>query len=50
MDLVKEGVFVGENTELIINKSVISGFNPAVILAENIRVNTNSLHYIRLVW
>ncbi|MEP5341539.1 MAG: hypothetical protein ABJL44_00660 [Algibacter sp.] len=43
MDLVKEAVYVGVSAQLKMNKSVISGFNPAVILDENISVNQDSL-------
>ncbi len=48
MNLVHEAVFVGENTELNISKSVISGFNPAVILDENININQENLSKINL--
>lgn len=47
MDLVKEAVFVGASAELKMNKSVISGFNPAVILDENIHVSQNTLADIK---
>lgn len=43
MNLVHEAIFVGENTELNMSKSVVSGFNPAVILDQNIQVNQNNL-------
>ncbi len=43
MNLVHEAIFVGDNTELNISKTVISGFNPAVILDENIQVNQENL-------
>lgn len=46
MDLVHEAVFVGNNVELNMNKSVISGFNPAVILDDDIRINQNNLEKI----
>lgn len=46
MNLVHEGIYVGENTNLNISKSVISGFNPAVILDDNISINQNNLDKI----
>lgn len=47
MGLVKEALFVGENASLDMNKSVISGFNPAVILDDKITVNQASLEKIK---
>ncbi|NCO63915.1 MAG: hypothetical protein GW839_11680 [Flavobacteriales bacterium] len=44
--LVKESVYVAKNTNLEMNKSVISGFNPAVIFEEKIIVNQESLKKI----
>lgn len=49
MDLIKEAVYVGENANLKMNKSVISGFNPAVILDERIRVNETNLSKIKFI-
>lgn len=46
MNLVQEAVYIGHNALLDMNKSVISGFNPAVILDENIAVNQESLENI----
>ncbi len=46
--LVKEAVFVGENTSFKIIKSVISGFNPAVVLDSKININEKSLKKIQL--
>ncbi|SEQ17728.1 hypothetical protein SAMN05421824_1356 [Hyunsoonleella jejuensis] len=46
MNLVHEAIFVGPNTEFNISKSVISGFNPAVILDESIKVNQENLDKI----
>ena len=46
MNLVKEAIYIGENALLDMNKSVISGFNPAVILDENIRINQDNLENI----
>jgi hypothetical protein len=47
MGLVKEAVYVGENTMLEMNRSVISGFNPAVILEDKIVVNNENLEKIK---
>jgi len=46
--LVKEAVFVAENSSLVFTKSVISGFNPAVILDNTIELNANNLKKIRI--
>ncbi|MFD2725836.1 hypothetical protein [Hyunsoonleella rubra] len=48
MNLIKEAVYVGDNAELDIFKSVVSGFNPAVILDEDIYINQESLDKIKL--
>jgi hypothetical protein len=48
MNLVQEAIYVGELTSLIMEKSVISGFNPAVILDEKITINQPSLENISL--
>lgn len=45
--LVNEAIFIGEHTSFSINKSVISGFNPAVILDDKINLNTESLNDIK---
>tara|TARA_R110002049_G_scaffold309289_2_gene520267 strand:- start:60544 stop:61857 length:1314 start_codon:yes stop_codon:yes gene_type:complete len=45
--LVKEGVFVGQNASLDMNKSVISGFNPAVLFEDSININQESLEKIK---
>ncbi|AUS06169.1 hypothetical protein [Pseudotamlana carrageenivorans] len=47
MGLVKEGVYVGEHASLDMNKSVISGFNPAVIFENKIQINQESLDKIK---
>ena len=44
--LVDEAIFIGANTSFSIDKSVISGFNPAVILDENTKINSESLNDI----
>ena len=45
--LVNEGIFVGPHTTFAIDKSVISGFNPAVILDRKIPLNTENLENIK---
>ncbi|RED49311.1 hypothetical protein [Seonamhaeicola aphaedonensis] len=45
--LVKEGVYVGQDAALDMNKSVISGFNPAVILDDRISINQGNLEKIK---
>ncbi len=45
--LVKEAVFVGQNASLEFNKSVVSGFNPAVLLDEKIILNQENLEKIK---
>lgn len=46
--LVKEAVYVAENTTLVLRKSVISGFKPAVVLDTNIEINDKNLKKIRI--
>ncbi|MGQ7945988.1 hypothetical protein [Flavobacterium sp. WC2509] len=46
--LVKEGVYVAENTTLVLRKSVISGFNKAVLLDTSIDINDKNLKKIRI--
>jgi len=46
--LVKEAVFVGENASLDMNKTVISGFNPAIVLDNTTTVNQENLQKIKL--
>lgn len=46
--LVKESVYVAENTSLILRKSVISGFKPAVLLDTKIDINDKNLKKIRI--
>ncbi|MFG6687447.1 hypothetical protein ACGK9U_12750 [Mariniflexile sp. HNIBRBA6329] len=45
--LVKEAVYVGQNANLDMNKSVISGFNPAVLLESTIHINQQNLEKIK---
>lgn len=44
--LVDEAIYIGENTSFTIDKSVISGFNPAVILDNKIKINSENLERI----
>ena len=44
--LVNEAIFIGAHTSFSIDKSVISGFNPAVILENRINLNTTNLEKI----
>lgn len=46
--LVKEAVFVGDNVSFALRKSVISGFMPAVILDEQIKLEGGGLKKIEL--
>ncbi|TGV02416.1 hypothetical protein [Flavivirga rizhaonensis] len=45
--LVKESIYIGENTNFKIDRSVISGFSKAVILDENIKINDAGLARIQ---
>ncbi len=47
MNLINEAVFIGQGATLDMNKSVISGFNPAVILDYNIVINQENLDKIK---
>ena len=47
MGLIIEGVYIGEDSTLDMTKSVISGFNPAVILESSIQVNQENLERIK---
>jgi uncharacterized membrane protein len=46
--LVKEAVFVAENCSLVLRKTVISGFKPAVVLDNNMEMNEKNLKKIRI--
>lgn len=46
--LVKEAVFIGPNAKLELKKTVVSGFNPAVLLDEKISLNQGNLENIKL--
>ena len=45
--LVKEALYIAQDASLTINKSVISGFNPAVILDNKIKINNENLEKIK---
>ncbi|WP_456438336.1 hypothetical protein [Psychroserpens sp.] len=44
--LVNEAIYIGEHVSFTIDKSVISGFNPAVILDNKIKINSENLEKI----
>src|SRR5690606_30946491 len=46
-NLVREAVFIGQNASLEMNKSVISGFNPAVLLENTISIDQKNLDKIK---
>lgn len=46
--LIKEGVFIAENASIDFKKSVISGFNPAILLDDEIAINDQNLKKIKL--
>jgi hypothetical protein len=46
VNLVKEALYIAQNTNLKMTRSVISGFNPAVILDDKIKVNGENLERI----
>lgn len=45
--LVKEAIYVAENTTLQCKKTVISGFKPAILLDSNIQINSENLTKIK---
>ena len=47
MGLVREGVYVGHNSSLDMKKTVVSGFNPAVIFENKITINQENLEKIQ---
>lgn len=46
--LVKESVFIADNASLAMKRSVISGFSPAVILDDEIKLDNTNLKRIKL--
>jgi len=47
LGLVKEAIFIGNNASLNMKESVISGFSPAVLLENDIKINNESLNRIK---
>lgn len=47
--LVKEAIYVAENSNLDFRKTVVSGFNPAILLDSEIQINDENLKKIKLV-
>lgn len=47
--LVKEAMYVAENTNINFKKTVVSGFNPAILLDPEIEINNENLIKIKLV-
>jgi hypothetical protein len=45
--LVKEAIYIGQDASLELNKSVVSGFSPAVLLDERIKLNQENLEKIK---
>ncbi|KVV13500.1 hypothetical protein [Flavobacterium sp. TAB 87] len=46
--LVKEAIYIGSDAALEIKRSVVSGFNPAVILNSQIEINDKNLKKIKI--
>jgi hypothetical protein len=46
--LIKEGVYIAENATIDFKKSVISGFNPAILLDDKITINDENLKKVKL--
>jgi hypothetical protein len=47
LGLVNEAIYIGADASFSLDTSVISGFNPAVILDENININQESLSKLK---
>ncbi|WP_431157742.1 hypothetical protein [Winogradskyella poriferorum] len=47
--LVQEAIYIGNDVTFVSDRSVISGFNPAVVLDENIKMTDASLRKIEFV-
>jgi uncharacterized membrane protein len=45
--LIKEALYIGENAAINFEKTVISGFNPAVLLSNKIEINQENLEKIK---
>ncbi len=48
LGLIRESIYVGDHTNFRMERSVISGFNNAIMLDENIKINDASLSRIQL--
>ncbi len=48
LGLIKEAIYIAKNANLDFKKTVISGFNPAILLDKNIDINDENLKRIRL--
>ncbi|MDO6761579.1 hypothetical protein Q4566_15320 [Tamlana sp. 2_MG-2023] len=46
--LIKESIFIGKDTYFSLESSVVSGFNNAVVIDENIKINATNLSKIKL--
>ncbi len=46
--LIKEGIYVGHHAMVSMNKSVISGFKPAIVLEDKIQVDQENLEKIKI--
>lgn len=46
--LIKEGVYIADNASVDFKKSVISGFNPAILLDKAIYINDENLKKVKL--
>lgn len=47
MGLVKEAIYVAESASLDMSKTVVSGFNPAILFENKIKINNENLDKIR---
>lgn len=47
-NLVKEGLFIGNNVSFSLKRSIISGFSPAAILAQDIKLDNATLKKIEI--
>jgi len=47
--LVQEAIYIGNDTSFVSDRSVISGFNPAVVIDDKIKMNNTNLSKIEFV-
>ncbi|WP_394759828.1 hypothetical protein [Flavobacterium sp.] len=45
--LVKEGIFIGNNASFTFKRSIVSGFNPAAILAQDVKLEASTFKKIK---